>query len=155
MLPIPTNNGSQPDEHWQCARLPTRQNGKHGWVGSLTSITAASNIIVQPFSSISQRRFSVNHSTFKSSLSIPRFAILSQIFFLCSLTSTPKSTYLGTSSFIEVSDHDYRTYMELRSFEQNIGLAIKTFNGRKSVVSASAPLGGWKIWKEELRFSFY
>jgi hypothetical protein len=104
------------------------KNGKHGWVPSVTSIAAASNIGVQLFQQVYRNQFRIFHES-SGSPRIKKYALIQSSFFLCTLSNLPKLALGGT---LQLSDLDYTFFGTLMSLKQNILSAIKVMKGRVS-----------------------
>ena len=102
--------------------------GKHGWVPSVTSIAAASNIGVQLFQQVYRNQFRIFHES-PGSPRIKKYALIPSSFFLCTLSNLPKLALGGT---LQLSDPDYTFFGKLMSLQQNILSAIKVMKGRTS-----------------------
>ena len=104
------------------------KNGKHGWVPSVTSIAAASNVGVQLFQQLYRNQFRIFHES-PGSPRIKKYSLIESSFFLCTLSNLPK---LAPGETLQLSDSDYAFYGKLVSLRQNILSAIKVMKGKVS-----------------------
>ena len=106
------------------------KNGKHGWVPSITSIAAASNVGMQLFQQVYRNQFQNFHES-SGSPRIRKYALIQSSFFLCTLSDLPKLTQ-GLGGTLQLSDRDYTFFGTLMTLRQNILSAIKVMKGRVS-----------------------
>jgi hypothetical protein len=107
------------------------KNGKHGWVSSVTSITAASNVGVQLFQQVYQNQFQNFHES-SGSPRIKKYALIQSSFFLCTLSDLPKLSQGLGGGTLQLSDRDYTFFGTLMTLRQNILSAIKVMKGKVS-----------------------
>ncbi|KAF8872673.1 hypothetical protein CPB84DRAFT_1829734 [Gymnopilus junonius] len=103
------------------------KNGKHGYVDSVSSVAAASNIVIQVFQYHFGSRFYDKPHMSHPFPQLYCFDIIPSTLFLCTLHSSPIAGQLG----LEVSSEDITLFKALRNKQEEIGKAIKVFNQRK------------------------
>ena len=101
---LPNNSISDKFGHYSpfCFKSGSK-NGKHGWVPSVMSIAAASNIGVQLFQQVYRNQFWIFHES-PGSPRIKKYTLIESSFFLFTLSNLPKLALGGT---LQLSDPDY------------------------------------------------
>jgi hypothetical protein len=113
------------------------KNGKHGWVPSVTSIAAASNVGVQLFQQVYRNQFRIFHES-SGSPRIKKYALLEGSYFLCTLSNLPK---LAPGGALQLSDPDFFFFGRLMSliWQQNLDCPQNgqrsTVNGQRSMMN--------------------
>jgi hypothetical protein len=103
------------------------KGGKHGWVASVPSITAASNIVIQVY-----QHQGFGGKFFDTPMSMHAFPqlhcfdIIPSSAFLCVLHAAPSTVERG----LQISAHDYEIFKDLNSKREKIATAMKAFKKR-------------------------